>query len=102
MKRNCVYIMSNRGRSVFYVGVTSDLVKRRLEHQQEGPEEGFCGKYNVRDVIYVERFDNIVDAIAREQQIKKCRREKKLALILSQNPDSASLPPPFFELTAKR
>ena len=87
MKRNCVYIMSNRGRSVFYVGVTSDLVKRRLEHQQEGPEDGFCGKYNVRDVIYVERYDDIVDAIAREKQIKAGSRQKKIDLVNGMNPD---------------
>ena len=98
MKHNCVYIMSNRSRSVLYVGVTSNLTRRRLEHQN-ATDNTFCGRYKVVDVIYVEWFDNIVDAIAREKQLKGQRRERKLALIRGRNPRLASLSPPFFEFT---
>ena len=96
--RNCVYIMSNVYRTTMYVGVTSDMCRRRLEHQMEKSSDGFCGKYRICDVVYLERFDNIVDAIAREKQIKEYSRARKMALIKQHNPTFASLPPPFFSL----
>jgi predicted GIY-YIG superfamily endonuclease len=88
--------MSNKRRTVLYTGVTSNLVRRRLQHRSSGVET-FCGRYRAFDVIYVEWFDNIVDAIAREKQIKAYRRAKKLALIERTNPTMRSLVPPKFE-----
>lgn len=95
MKRNCIYIMSNRYRTVFYTGVTSNLTRRRHQHR-ESDNSTFCGRYNVRDVIYVEWFDDIRDAIAREKQIKAYSRAKKLRLIVTDNPTMRSLEPPWF------
>ncbi len=37
-------------------------------------------------VIYFERFDSVVNAIAREKQIKGMSRAKKIALIKKMNP----------------
>ncbi len=96
MKRNCIYIMSNKNRTTFYVGVTNNLMRRRLEHRAELAGDGFCGRYNICDVVYVEYFDKIVDAIRREKQIKEYARARKLALIESRNPKMLSLQPPFF------
>ena len=96
MKRNCIYIMSNKNRTTFYVGVTNNLVRRRLEHRAETAGDGFCGRYNICDVVYVEYFDKIVDAIRREKQIKEYARARKLALIETRNPQMVSLQPPFF------
>ena len=97
MKRNCIYIMSNKGRTVLYTGVTSNLQLRRLQHRASGPDT-FCGRYRAFDVIYVEWFDNIEDAIAREKQIKAYSRIKKLALIKRSNPTMSSLLPPWFDV----
>jgi putative endonuclease len=49
--------------------------------------EGFTDKYNLEDLVYFENYDRVEDAIAREKQIKKHRREKKDALVESMNPD---------------
>ena len=95
MKHNCTYIMSNRARTVFYVGVTSNLARRLVEHRSASSST-FCGRYGVVDVIYVEWFDNIVDAIAREKQLKGFRRDKKLAIVRRRNPRLQSLLSPCF------
>jgi len=87
--------MTNKHRTTFYVGVTSNLPRRRLEHHDEGSKH-FCGKYQIKDVIYVERFDRIIDAIAREKQLKNLHRDTKLDLIRVVNPTFSTLEPPFF------
>jgi len=79
-----VYILSSRSR-VLYVGVTSNLRKRILEHC-EGSVEGFTQQYRVHRLVYWEAFGNVGAAIAREKQIKGWRREKKIALIEIRNP----------------
>jgi putative endonuclease len=69
-----------------YIGVTSNLMRRVFEHKN-GLLEGFTKKYKCKRLIYVEETNNICDAIAREKQLKKWRREKKVKLINSLNPD---------------
>ena len=70
---------------VIYVGVTSDLLRRVLEHKQK-QTPGFTGKYNVTRLVYFEEGGDIELAIAREKEIKSWRRSKKIALIQSINP----------------
>jgi len=48
---------------------------------------GFTRKYNVKELVYFEVFDDIRDAIAREKQIKKGSRQKKIDLINAMNPE---------------
>lgn len=86
MKESYAYILSNKNRTVFYTGVTADLSKRMKLHLK-GEGSQFCSKYNVRELIYYELFTNINEAIKREKEIKGWRREKKIALILSKNPE---------------
>jgi putative endonuclease len=80
-----VYIMTNQSRTL-YVGVTNDIFKRVWEHKT-GLVEGFTKRYNIDTLIYVESFDDILSAIAREKQIKRWRREKKIQLIIQANPN---------------
>ena len=68
-----------------YLGVTNNLERRLLEHKSKSIL-GFGQKYNCTKLVYYEYFSNINDAISREKQIKKYRREKKMALIKSINP----------------
>lgn len=84
-KQYYVYVMTNKRRTVFYTGVTNDLIRRIWEHK-ERVVEGFTKKYNIEILIYFEVFDDIRDALQREKQIKDYRREKKLALIKKMNP----------------
>ncbi len=81
----CVYIMANQSRTL-YVGVTNNLKRRVLEHKQ-GEVQGFTSRYHIDQLVYFEVFGDIRAAIAREKQIKHWRREKKLRLIDSENPD---------------
>ncbi|SRR5579883_2328299 len=79
-----VYIMASASRAL-YIGVTNDIRRRALEHRR-GEVQGFAAKYRAKELVYVEAFSGIRDAIAREKQIKRWVRAKKIALIELQNP----------------
>ena len=79
-----VYILANDFGSI-YIGVTNDLERRMAEHRSK-LIEGFTKKYNLTRLVHVEECGEVVDAIAREKQIKGWRRSKKVALIESLNP----------------
>ena len=81
-----VYIMSNKWRTTLYVGVTSDLERRVLEHKR-GEGSNFTAKYSLKDLIYFEEGNSIEDAIAREKQLKNWEREWKMELIRNMNPE---------------
>ena len=84
MKTYSVYIMSS-GRRTLYVGVTGDLHRRVQQHRNK-LIEGFTKQYNVTHLVYFESFHDVHDAIAREKQIKRWSRARKIALIVSTNP----------------
>lgn len=84
-----VYIITNKFRSTFYIGMTNNL-KIRLSQHKENIEIGnktFASKYNIEFLVYYEKFTWVEDAILREKEIKKWRREKKLDLIKNFNPE---------------
>ena len=83
-KRYYVYIMASI-RGVLYVGVTGFLYARVLQHKS-GETDGFTRRYRVHKLVYYETFRYVNNAIARETEIKKWRREKKVALIEAGNP----------------
>ncbi len=90
MKTYYVYILTNWNNKVMYIGVTSDLNKRLYEHKNK-LVKGFTKKYNVDKLVYYETSLDIRSAIEREKQLKKWRREKKNALVMSMNPEWVSL-----------
>ncbi|WP_093140268.1 GIY-YIG nuclease family protein [Ulvibacter litoralis] len=90
MKRSFVYIMTNKYRTTFYIGVTANLQKRILEHI-EGVGSKFTSKYNLKDLIYFEEFSDIEQAIAREKQLKNWHKGWKLNLIRETNPKLETL-----------
>lgn len=83
------------GAKTLYVGVTNDLLRRVLEHRQ-GVNEGFTKKYKIHKLVYFEEGGSIVAAIDREKQIKRWRREKKVGLIETTNPDWKDLSQELF------
>ncbi len=85
MKTLYVYIMASKS-GTLYVGVTSDIKRRVYEHKQH-LVPGFTDKYNVDRLLYVEKIGDPASAINREKQIKGWRREKKVTLIDSMNPE---------------
>ena len=79
-----VYLVADRTR-VLYVGFTSNLRGRVIQHR-EGWFEGFTKSYACHRLVGFERFSAASAGIAREKQIKRRRREKKVALIERENP----------------
>lgn len=80
-----VYIMTNFSKTVLYIGVTNNLMRRVFEHKQ-GLTEGFSKKYHTKYLLYYEETKNIMDAIRREKQLKKWRKSRKESLISTCNP----------------
>jgi putative endonuclease len=74
-----VYIMSSR-RRVLYIGMTNNLARRVYEHQHK-LLPGFTSRYNITQLVYFDSTSDVRAAIAREKQIKKWSRSKKIALI---------------------
>ena len=90
MKESYVYILSNKNRTVLYVGVTSDLMTR-IENHKKGIGSKFTKKYNVHDLMYFEKFLNINEAIRREKTLKNWHSEWKWDLIKKENLDLKDL-----------
>jgi putative endonuclease len=80
-----VYIVTNQLDSVLYIGMTSDLTRRIGEHRS-GELAGFTADYRCHKLIYYEHYSNVDEAIAREKQLKKWSRAKKVELIERMNP----------------
>jgi putative endonuclease len=89
MPAGYTYIMGSHS-GTLYIGVTSDLDNRILQHR-DGAFEGFSKTYGCTRLLYFEKYDDIRTAIAREKQLKGWRRDKKLNLIRTANPDFKDL-----------
>jgi putative endonuclease len=80
-----VYVMASRRNGTLYTGVTSNLPQRAWLHRT-GVLPGFTRRYGCKILVWYEAHETMLDAIAREKQIKGGSRKKKLALIESLNP----------------
>ena len=83
-KKGYVYILFNKKRGTLYVGVTSNLIKRVYEHKNKFVE-GFTKKYGVDKLGYFEVYDDILNEITREKQLKAGNRQNKINLIEQNN-----------------
>ena len=81
-----VYIVTNDHHTTLYVGVTSELAERILQHKTKEFKAGFTAKYNCNKLVYYKGFNRIEDAIAEEKRIKGGSRQKKVNLINKFNP----------------
>lgn len=94
MKNSYIYILSNKNRTVLYIGVTGDLIKRIRAHKS-GTGSEFTKKYNLKDLLYFEEFMDINQAISREKQLKNWSKEWKWNLVKELNPELKDLFPEF-------
>jgi putative endonuclease len=78
------YIVASRSHN-FYVGVTSEIEVRVRQHK-EGRFDGHSRRYNCNRLVWFERHPFVLEAIAREKQLKGWTRMKKIALIERENP----------------
>lgn len=85
-KQPCVYLLASRRDGTLYTGVTSNLVKRVWEHRND-VVEGFTRQYGVHTLVWYELHDSMEAAITREKRIKGWKRQWKLELIETSNPD---------------
>jgi putative endonuclease len=84
------YILCNRPRGTFYVGMTNDLAGRAYQHR-EGLADGFTKRYGIKRLVYFEEHATALAAIAREKTLKRWPRDWKIALIERDNPDWSDL-----------
>src|ERR1700745_3564111 len=90
LNRAYVYIVSNKNRTVLYIGVTNDLERRMSEHK-DGTGSVFTKKYNAHELVYYEIHNNIKQAIDREKQLKEWKRSWKIDLIKTMNSEMFDL-----------
>ena len=81
-----VYIMANQRNGTIYLGVTSNLPQRAMQHR-EGMVEGFTKQYGCKMLVWYQRCENLHDARRREVQMKSWKRLWKLREIEEMNPD---------------
>jgi putative endonuclease len=81
-----VYLLANRKHGTLYAGVTRDLLRRIYQHKTHAAR-GFTSRYKVHLLVWFEIYDDPLNAIAREKEIKKWRREWKINLIERSNPE---------------
>ena len=95
MKAGFIYILTNSNNTTLYIGVTSNLPQRILEHREKRYSNSFSARYNLSKLVYFEQYASPVrkssgqmigDAIAREKQLKGGSRLAKFTLIEKTNP----------------
>ncbi|MGH9806058.1 MAG: GIY-YIG nuclease family protein [Terriglobia bacterium] len=74
------------------MGVTNDLVRRTTQHKQK-TLPGFTKRYDIRRLVWFECYDAPTEAITRKKEIKKWRRDWKIELIETENPNWSDLYP---------
>ena len=90
MKGGWVYIMTNAAHGTLYIGVTANLAARITQHR-EGYGSEFCREHGLTRPVYLERHEDIHEAIVREKRMKDWHRQWKLRLIRTANPDGRDL-----------
>lgn len=96
MKGYC-YILTNKNKTVLYVGATDNLKRRAREHKNGKYPNAFTKRYNCNILVYFEEFDKVSDAFERERQLKAGNRKRKEDLINSLNPEWNDLSEVWFD-----
>ena len=79
-----IYILASRRHGTLYIGVTNSLQKR-LEEHRTGKGSSFVKAFGIRRLVYVESYERADEAIAREKQLKRWKRDWKIELIEREN-----------------
>ena len=92
MKQPAVYLVANKRNDTLHIGMASNLVRRIWEHR-EGMVDGFTKRYGCKNLVWFEAQSTMLEAIAREKQIKGGSRATKIRLIKALNPEWQDLNP---------
>jgi putative endonuclease len=93
--RYYLYILTNKKNGTLYVGVSNNLERRMFEHKNK-LVEGFTKKYELDKLVYFEAYQYVNDAIKREKNMKKWKRQWKINLIEKDNPNWDDLSSDWF------
>ncbi len=88
-----VYFLTNASRTVLYIGVTVNLPRRLTQHRMHHSPTSFTSRYQCYTCVYVEEYERITEAIAREKYLKSLSRQSKENLINTTNPAWQELMP---------
>ena len=99
-KQYFVYLMTNFERTVLYTGVSNSLERRVWQHKNDA-FEGFTKKYKCANLVYLEEYSEIDQAIAREKQIKGWTRAKRNVLVSAANPGWRDLAADWYQAPEK-
>ncbi len=84
-RRGYVYILTSQKNGTLYIGVTSDLAARLLQHQS-GTGAEFTARYGVMRLVWFDEYELITQAITTEKTMKKWPRQWKINAIEARNP----------------
>lgn len=87
-----VYIVTNKPNGVFYIGVTTNLPQRAMQHRLS-MVNGFSKKYNLHHLVWYEAHEDMSAAIRREKAVKRWTRAMKIERIEQMNPNWQDLGP---------
>ena len=91
-----IYIGTNKKKGTLYTGITRNIVGRILQHKEK-QNQGFTEKYNCGRLVYYEEYELLLDAIKREKNIKKWKREWKIKMIEKVNCKWQDLSDDFYD-----
>jgi putative endonuclease len=86
MKTPCVYMLASKRNGTLYAGVTSNLPQRVWQHKND-LVEGFTRRHEVHALVWYEVHETMENAITREKTIKEWKRQWKIDLIETMNPE---------------
>jgi putative endonuclease len=86
-----VYIITNHTNSVLYIGMTNNINRRIFEHRSGVVKSSFSKKYKLYKLVWAQEFPTALEAITAEKKMKGWTREKKMSLILKNNPEFENL-----------
>jgi len=86
----------NYSKTALYVGFTNNIIRRIIEHKSDLGCK-FTRKYKLKNLVYFEQCEDVYRMMEREKEIKGWRREKKINLIKSVNPNLNDLSGKLFK-----
>ena len=86
MKQPCFYILCSKKDGILYIGVTSNIIQRMLQHRAKSIK-GFASLYHCTKLVYYEIYPDMMSAIRREKAVKEWKRKWKVEMIAKENPD---------------
>ncbi|MGJ8559716.1 MAG: GIY-YIG nuclease family protein [Litorimonas sp.] len=85
-------MMVNHKNGTIYIGSTTDIRSRVQEHKTKAHPKSFTARYGCDRLAYFETFDYIGEARKRERALKRYKRQWKIDLIETENPNWDDLP----------